>query len=739
MTDEHGKSTLPDSDLVEVDSQPSIPGIKWDPIVGPEADSLINRTNLTEPEKTTLLTESTDILGRCIPPSTRGRSTGLIIGHIQSGKTLSLTTVTALARDNLFQLIIIITGTINLLNNQSVRRIYEELRLNARHDYAWKTYRNPSPVHVQDIRDVLSDWHRDTTGVLKPQTVLITVLKHHSRLEKLADLLERATLTKTPALVIDDESDQASLNTMAGQPDNDRSTTNREIERIRQALDSHTYLGYTATPQAPLLINMIDTLSPEFAKVLTPGEKYVGGARLTSQRPSLVLAIPNSQLSNRSHEPPQSLLEAMRIFFLGVADGMIQGPTGNRSMLIHPSARTEDHQRYHQWVTIIKSSWHEILNDTATSSDRSELLRDFRQNHENLSITQPNLQTFETLVTQLPQAIRRTSLQQLNSSVPDEVGENIDEFWGRSYSNILVGGQKLERGFTIEGLTVTYMPRQIGGGQADTIQQRARFYGYNGSQLGLCRVYLGSAVRDAYIAYVEHEEQLRESLKEFSLTGRPLREWRRIFFLDARLKPTRDNVLDIDYTRGPEAGRWYYPLPPIGDINLVKCNRSAVTNLRSILDLAADKGDERRTEAQRHLVDHSVSLKELLARLLVPWHLATADDSRDFMAILLTLQHSIETLGDQLCSVYMMSSNRPQGRSLSKGRIEPFQGRNASTGYPGDRRLIHEGQLSIQIHHYPSVLHCSRTIAEDVDHLCIHLPNRLVRSMVVQSQGQGAL
>src|SRR6185436_1461870 len=108
--------------------------------------------------------------------------------------------------------------------------------------------------------------------------------------------------------------------------------------------------------------------------------------------------------------------------------------------------------------------------------------------------------------------------------------------WSDFYSHILVGGQAMDRGFTVEGLTVTYMPRGSGVGNADTIQQRARFFGYKLGYLGYCRVYLDSEVQDAFRSYVTHEEDIRERLLEYTATGRPLRDWKRAFFLDPNLK-----------------------------------------------------------------------------------------------------------------------------------------------------------------------------------------------------------
>ena len=733
------------SELVEVEAELSCPGVRWQPVVGCEAESVVNQTSLSEDERSTLLSESREILSRCLPPSEdEGRLTGLVVGHIQSGKTLSFTTVAALARDNKYRIIIVITGTVNILNAQSVSRIFAQLGTTSHPDYVWKTYRNPIRQHQQQIKGVLEDWTREVAGGLPPQTVLITVLKHYSRLESLASLLESLDLQGVPALIIDDESDQAGLNTMARRPGGNRSETNRQIERIRQAVPHHTYLGYTATPQAPLLINILDTLSPEFVKVLTPGREYTGGADFLSHVPPLVRVIPDAEVPP-SHDisdvAPDSLTEAMRVFFLGVADGICKQSARNRSMLVHPSTRTADHADFYDWVQSVKMMWDGILSEQPRSGDYEDMIEDFQSTYTDLQATAPAVSSFSDLVDMLPQAIRRTSVHEINSNVPDEIGDHIDEFWSRSYSTILVGGQKLERGFTVEGLTVTYMPRGVGVGNADSIQQRARFYGYNRSTLGICRVYLESDAREAYASYVDAEEDLRKRLEEFTATGRPLQEWGRMFFLDDSLKPTRNNVLDIDYTRGPSANSWTHPLPPIYSPSSIEDNRRLVENLKSRFNFMGDDGDIRRTSAQRHLVDHSVSLREVLEHVLVPWAVTDPDAARDFTAVRLLIQRSIESNGDESCSIYRMSDKRTEGRSLSNGRIQPFQGRNASTGYPGDRALHKPDRVTIQLHHYPKVsessdsLRSGQAIATDVDQLAIWIPSRIAGGMVVQPQG----
>ena len=215
-----------------------------------------------DPESTERLAdEATTILGKCLPPrGTAESTTGLVLGYVQSGKTMSFTTVAALARDNGFPMVIVVTGISTPLLDQSTRRLEQDLRL--QENRKWRLFRNPKPADRQSIADVLDDWRDGRLPEHRRKTVLITVLKQTTNLRNLIRVLEQLDLATLPVLVIDDEADQAGLNTRVGQ--NTPSTTYQRLVALRQNLPHHAYLQYTATPQAPLLINIIDVLSPQF-------------------------------------------------------------------------------------------------------------------------------------------------------------------------------------------------------------------------------------------------------------------------------------------------------------------------------------------------------------------------------------------------------------------------------------------------------------------------------------------
>ena len=671
----------------------------WQPVVGAETDQLLPRLQIPSPEnEDRAVKEALSIVARSVRPGTPKTSeTGLAMGYIQSGKTLSFTLVTALARDNGYALVVVIAGTSLNLFAQSEARLRHDLDLTERRDRKWMTLSNPSmPAEVQSLRAAFDNW-RDPA--LPRQSVLVTVMKNHARLKKLTKVLSRVSLEGIPTLIIDDEGDQASLN--AKVQNQEMTTTYRSLLALRAVIPEHTFLQYTATPQAPLMISLIDTLSPRFATLLTPGDNYTGGRMFFVDRPEVIKVIPESELHRRRNQllhPPPSLLTALRLFYLGVANGLMvaspEFPKGNRSMLIHPSQEVAGHATYLQWVTAIKNDWTSVLGADRSDPDYEGLLQEFAADYADLAATAQDIGRLEDIVRYLPRAISSTVITEMNTRQTVRAPQ---VQWRDIYSHILVGGQAMDRGFTVEGLTVTYMPRSLGVGNVDTIQQRARFFGYKQSYYGFCRVFLEQAAVDAYQHYVQHEEYMRRSLVEHG--DKPLIDWKREFLLDSRFKLTRRSVLGFEYLQGNYRDQWFRPMAPQRDPDAVRHNNQLANSfLDSIPNWEELPGH---TPMQTHNVARGLPLDTLLSKLLVPLRLPDQTDSLRFTGLLLQLQTHLEENPKALTDVYQMSQGTPRVRNLGKdGDFELFQGRNPLTGpatYPGDSE-IHSRLLSIQVH-----------------------------------------
>jgi hypothetical protein len=723
------------------------PGVRWQPRVGDETLDLLKAVTelhgLEAEAGPRLSDEAVAVLERCSPPEVpTGTETGLVVGHVQSGKTMSFTTVAALARDNGYAIVILITGTSIPLSLQSLERLREDLRLATRSDRQWLHFHNPDRrTAFHRVNDALADWRDPDVPNGERQTVLITAMKHHGRLANLIDLLRDLQLDGLPVLVIDDEADQAGLNNLTRQ--GQESTTYRRLTELRQLLLHHTYLEYTATPQAPLLINLIDVLSPRFAEVLTPGPEYVGGREFFVERQDLIRIIPPAEIPTRAqalHEPPPTLLDAMRIFVLGVAAGVhLDSGRGNRSMMVHPSRETMRHGEYTRWVRDAKQQWETVLALDEADPDRREFVEELRESHQELRRTVRDLPDFNVLLSIVRRSIRRIQVTEVNAAA----GRTPQIDWTAAYGHILVGGQAMDRGFTVRGLTVTYMPRGVGVGNADTMWQRARFLGYHRRYLDYCRIYLEQQILAAYRAYVQHEEDIRDRLIAHSRTGRPLSDWKRAFFLELALQPTRRSVLGLDYMQSVVRNSWFYPDAPHESEEAVEDNRRILSAFESRLQFHPDSGHHERLGAQRHHVSDSVPLQQAYEELLIQFRMTRPRDSQRYTGVLLQVREYLDRNPGTTCAVYRMSPDYPQARQrkvndadeirqLFQGAypVDPPEARG--TVYPGDREIRAANGITIQIHRL-DVIRDGGTV-RDVPVLAVWLPSDAAYPWLVQDE-----
>ena len=565
------------------------PPLRWLPVQG-EFTMQFLTSKSTDPNGPTLddLTKSPDsvlheaqrILGRCLPPTDPpDPETGLVVGYVQSGKTMSFETVLSLARDNGYGIVIVLSGTKNNLREQSEERLTKDLGIDEGDD-AWYHLSNPSTdAHGTQIENKLGAWKKQPA---KKRAVLITVLKHWDRLDKLADLIDGLKIGNVPTLVIDDEGDQASLNNKAAQirtglvsPD-EKSTTYDRITKLRGVLPHHSFLVYTATPQANLLLAQTDILNPSFAELVTPGPAYSGGKQFFSGDLTLTEIIPPLEVPSANNvltAPPKTLLAALRYFLLVAAHHALTlkpRKDRNRSMMIHPSAQTHSHKQYKAWIDRALKS----LTDTVEKQwpkNEADVLKRFQKEYDSLKKSFPAIRSLNELIPAMVEEVFG-DLNAVEVNGTPDAEKKIK--WKQTRYWILVGGAKLDRGYTVEGLCVTYMPRPLGGSAAaDTLQQRARFFGYKRDYLGLCRVFLQQDVKDAFTDYVEHEEFVRSALE--TSRGKPLSEWRRDFVLTAMLRPTRPSVVGLG-ARRVFVETWIVP-------DVLQRDAGAVTSNRALL------------------------------------------------------------------------------------------------------------------------------------------------------------
>jgi len=736
---------------------------RWHPVVGPFTKDFVARKlkQRGAPDADAMdriVTEAATILGRCVPPiETAGQDAGLVIGYVQSGKTLSFTTVTALARDNGYGVVILLAGTAVALKGQSEDRLTIDLGMSEiQHD--WRKFENPEVKggHAADIQKVLRAWSGSRGGApgTAKRSALVTVLKHHQRLKNLRDVLERVDLTGVPVLIIDDESDQAGLNAKAGKNlrtgSNELSSTYRRILELKTVIPHHTYLQYTATPQANLLIAVADLLSPSFAELVSPGQGYVGGRDFFSDNKPLCFEIPLQQvptIQNPLTEAPQTLQQALQLFVLGAAHHSVTRGKGNRSMMVHPSQRTAPHTDYKEWIDGLLEHWRDFLEQPKGSAVRQELERSFRDSYDELLRTFAALKPFEELVDALPDVFSELKVVKVNSNADGQkvVKWNDWPYW------ILVGGQKLDRGFTVEGLTISYMPRTAST-NADTLQQRARFLGYKKSYEGLCRVFLLGDVIDAFESYVESEEFVRGALAEHR--GKPLQEWKRDFILNRAVSPTRKAVVGRRVVQVEMDEGWVVPGSLYFDAEAVRYNHELFERKAAAWKKAhgaADAGlraefKDVRRDSPRNILIEGVPIDEVLD-LLLDARIRSLDDSTDIAATAISLvKHRDESGGTALVDVVLvgdLSTVGLTGRSLTAdGKINNlFVGESPKgaasidqLNYVGDRALYTLGRVTLHLRYlvFKPDARVDSTIANCVPWFSVHLPESVAKDCVIE-------
>ncbi|MGP5316256.1 Z1 domain-containing protein [Arthrobacter rhombi] len=682
--------------------------------------------------------DSIDILSRCSIYEGGGGTTGLVVGQVQSGKTLSYESVICAAHDNNVPLVVVISGISNPLLEQGIGRLRSDLGSAAPNSWSFLDVRSSSSeASVELLRKVADDWTDPDLPHSRRKTAVAFVLKHHGRLDAFTAALEQVDWQGMPTLVIDDEADQASPNTLVGR--GRQSTTYQRIMALRASLDNVNYLQYTATPQAPLLISLADALSPEFVHVLDPGEGYVGGEAFFGNDSGLVTNIPalDIQLAEAGGvEPPGSLMLALGEFFIGLAAELKDSEyRGTRSMLVHPSQDTGPHEQYVRWLRRLSADWLSVLKAGPSSPEYSDLLEELTPAYEEIKRTVPKLDPLEDLVPQLRLALRRSTVVEMNTRGGPTPTVQWDDFDGV----ILVGGQALDRGFTVVGLTVTYMPRGMGVGNADTIQQRARFFGYKQNYLKYCRVHLEAGLRDAFEVYVDHEADIRTRLKGVQSSGAPLKSWRRAFLLDKSLRPTRRTVQSGEFMQETFSNDWWTPRFPLVSTDKMQEFRGAAVDLLEGLEPTELPVHELGTETHRHWRFSEINLQTAVEFLMtVP--VVNDGDSRRLSGLIIQLSDCLEDHGGDYVNMYRMRPETTTTRSLDdatgaigqlfQGESNPTRGFAKGVVYAGDRAYKSPNRLTIQLHEVD--LETSHGSTPAVPIVAVWVPDRYTRGWFVK-------
>jgi hypothetical protein len=512
-------------------------------------------------------------------------SRGLVMGYVQSGKTANFAGVVARAADAGYRLIIVLAGTWNILRNQTQRRFDKELlgkellkndQTYAEHPpadwdeflehgadpvelghFTWQRLTRPD-IDFRRLKAAIDNLEFERSNKAAPiyapanlhgLPVKLLVVKKHSLI--LANLVKDLKLIRTrlrdlPTLVIDDESDQAGLNTAdptkVAAGGNERSKTNSRIVELLELFPRGQYVGYTATPYANALVDPDDEkdLFPrDFIISLDRPAGYMGVSDFFDPQTDYADLDPQDySLAEiafiRRVEPPVGdddldLKTALRSYVLAgglklyrhASDSQRYKPEyfKHHTMLVHTSPRKGE-------MATIAGRLADLWTQCAFNSPKGlgEIEKLWAEDYAKVCASQGDElspKRFAELIPYLAEAIKRIERGPKIFLVVNSDTTEAPDFSAAPVWKVLVGGNKLSRGYTIEGLTISYYRRVAG--TADTLMQMGRWFGFRPGYQDLVRVFLGvregrHGTTDLVSLFKEvcrMEERFREEIRRY--------------------------------------------------------------------------------------------------------------------------------------------------------------------------------------------------------------------------------
>ncbi|MCB1806877.1 MAG: Z1 domain-containing protein [Candidatus Competibacteraceae bacterium] len=501
------------------------------------------------------------ILGHLQDPLSEGAwdRRGLVIGHVQSGKTANYLGLISRAADVGYKFIIVIAGIHNNLRSQTQSRIDEGFVGKSSDPtdrkpvgVGLKVPHYPHPVTVTTIHDdfskrtaqqsgwQLNDFSKPIVFVIKKN---VTTLSQLYRWLKQMNAQGGGQITDVPMLMIDDEADNASINT--SKDDLNPTRTNREIRNILSLFAKKCYVGYTATPFANIFINP-DAYDDEDREELFPRDfiysldaptSYFSPHKvfLDEERSDQILRpIMDGEnylpLRHKKDAPindmPPSLYRAFRVFVIARAIRNLRGQRNKHcSMLINVSRFVDVQKTVRNFLSIYEKKLQDAVTTNYAMPETVSSVNPYMRALKDAFETEYAACEFswEQVKSELHSVMSGLKLFVVNSKSDELLDYRRYEKEGAGLTAVAIGGLSLSRGLTIEGLTLSYMYRNTK--MYDTLMQMGRWFGYRPGFEDLCRIYLSQDSISWYAHIAEASDELRQQIRRMRLQNLSPREF----------------------------------------------------------------------------------------------------------------------------------------------------------------------------------------------------------------------
>ncbi len=434
--------------------------------------------------------------------------TSLLYGRVQSGKTAAMVLTAALALDNGFRIVMVLTAD----NVELVRQTSERFR----------DLDGPRVLSTVE----LAEWPAaeiELADDLAGSGLVFVCAKNAARLPQVLNFLQGINAAAFPSIIFDDEADAATPDTTlnartSGRPNAPAfpSTINRRVventrpgeegESALELLTHGIYVQVTATPFVLVLQRATSRLHPNAVFLLEPGTGYCGGERFFGQfdpeatdppQPPLVL-VPDREYLALNRTVPPVLAASIEFTFVAAAalESSRPWPRGGYKHLSHTSPRVVQHELVANHIALHLQTLRTELRDDATAA-----LARFGVAYSELQRSLPSAPPLASLMPTIVSAARQAQVFRINAKTDSPTyGPRV---------NFLVGGNILGRGLTINDLLVTYYLRQAQVAQMDTVLQHARMYGYREQLMPYTRVFLPRQLAALFKDIHDSEETLR--------------------------------------------------------------------------------------------------------------------------------------------------------------------------------------------------------------------------------------
>ena len=499
---------------------------------------------------------------------------GLVVGQVQSGKTANYTGLVCKAADSGFKLIIIMAGIHNNLRSQTQLRIDESfLGFDTQHTRAFDQrsiqigvgdpYFGP-PIVAHSLTSSIEkgDFTQGAANALglnfnTSEPIVAVIKKNPHVLRRIYQWLAAQAsednelgriIRNKSLLLIDDEADNASIN-ISNDPER-QSSINGWITQILNLFGKNAYVGYTATPFANIFIPLDDqNLFPRnFIKNIPAPSNYIGPEKIFGFSPlaedetsETVLPIVNRINDYTDFVPdkhkkddqlptslPESLKRAIRCFIITCTIRRLRGQTSvHNSMLVHVSRfqRWQDHiaelvsNQFIYYRRGIDQNDPAIINEFKKTFEQDgdgyksyvSVSKQIIDSELNALDSQIEIHQWSDVLKHLNDAASRIEVKSIHGGS----GEALDYFDHKNgLSVIAVGGNKLSRGLTLEGLSISYYLRA--SRMYDTLMQMGRWFGYRGGYVDLCRLFTSRELNEWFCHITQASEELKEEFDYMS-------------------------------------------------------------------------------------------------------------------------------------------------------------------------------------------------------------------------------